>query len=160
MRKKFVILALVGIVALSSCSNKTGSDAQSVKLAGVTISGSAGKPPIVTFGTDAGPVSGLQFKDIVVGSGNTVVATSTVTAHYAGYGMSTKQKFDSSWDRGQPATFPLNQVILGWQQGLQGMKVGGRRLLIIPGELAYGQKPPPGIELNETLVFVVDLVAI
>ncbi len=164
MRKKFLILALVGFLALSGCSNiskkYSAGESKSVTLSGVTVSGSLGTVPMVTFGPDAAPVTDLQLKDIFVGTGDSVTATSTVTAHYAGYGMTTKQKFDSSWDRGQPSTFPLNQVILGWQQGLQGMKVGGRRLLVIPGELAYGQSPPPGIQPNETLVFVIDLQAI
>lgn len=168
MRKKFLMFALVGMLALSGCT-KDSTDAsnhnysgtsKSVTLAGVTVSGSQGTVPVVTFGSDAGPVNELQIKDIFIGTGASVVATSSVTAHYAGYGMTTKQKFDSSWDRGQSATFPLNQVILGWQQGLQGMKVGGRRLLIIPGGLAYGQNPPPGIKVNETLVFVVDMLAV
>ncbi|MCX6405223.1 MAG: FKBP-type peptidyl-prolyl cis-trans isomerase [Actinobacteria bacterium] len=74
--------------------------------------------------------------------------------------MNTKAKFDSSWDRGEPATFPISGVIQGWQQGLQGMKVGGRRLLIIPGDLGYGPAGQGSIEPNETLVFVVDLTAV
>ena len=86
----------------------------------------------------------------------------TVTAHYTGWGAATGAQFDASWDRGQPATFPLDGVILGWQQGLIGMKVGGRRVLVIPADLGYGQTPPPGsgIQPGETLIFVVDLVAI
>jgi peptidylprolyl isomerase len=69
--------------------------------------------------------------------------------------------FDASWVRGEPATFPLPNVILGWQEGLVGMQVGGRRLLVIPAELGYGNNPPSGsgIEPGETLIFVVDLVS-
>jgi peptidylprolyl isomerase len=69
--------------------------------------------------------------------------------------------FDGSWARGEPATFPLPNVILGWQEGLVGMQAGGRRLLVIPAELGYGNNPPPnsGIEAGETLIFVVDLVS-
>ena len=72
------------------------------------------------------------------------------------------KEFDSSWSRGaQPATFPLNQVIPGWTQGLTGMKIGGRRLLVIPASLAYGdQSPTPAIQNGETLVFVVDVMSI
>jgi peptidylprolyl isomerase len=74
--------------------------------------------------------------------------------------MNTGQKFDSSWDRGQPIEFGLDQVIAGWTQGVPGMKIGGRRVLVIPADLAYGQNPPPGsgIEPGEPLVFVIDLV--
>ena len=83
---------------------------------------------------------------------------------YVGNSWSTGVQFDSSWDRGaEPFTFPLGagQVIAGWDQGVAGMKEGGRRLLVIPPDLAYGaQSPSPDIAPNETLVFVVDLVKI
>ena len=68
--------------------------------------------------------------------------------------------FDSSWARGSAATFPLDGVIAGWQQGLPGMQVGGQRILVIPGDLAYGEAPPQGIAPNETLIFLVDLQAV
>jgi peptidylprolyl isomerase len=82
-----------------------------------------------------------------------------VLANYAGYGATTTKQFDSSFDRGQPSPFGLDQVIKGWTEGIPGMKTGGRRLLIIPGDLAYGANPPSAdIEPNEVLVFVVDVV--
>ena len=86
----------------------------------------------------------------------------SVNTHYVGIGWDTKRQFDSSWDRGEPLRFPLSGVIAGWQQGMLGMKVGGTRLLVIPGELAYGSTPPDGagIEPDETLVFVVNLQSI
>jgi peptidylprolyl isomerase len=98
----------------------------------------------------------------VVGDGAQVNSDSTVTAHYVGYGMSTGQMFDESWSRGEPTTFPLSQVIIGWQEGLNGMKVGGRRALLITADKAYGDAPPAGsgIEPGETLLFVVDLVGV
>jgi peptidylprolyl isomerase len=85
-----------------------------------------------------------------------------VTVHYVGCGQQSAKQFDASWDRGQPATFGLDQVIQGWSEGLVGMKEGGRRELTIPGELAYGANPPPGagIHPNETLVFVVDMISV
>ena len=81
--------------------------------------------------------------------------------HYVGVGQITKKEFDSSWTRGEPAEFNVDRVIKGWTLGLIGMKVGGRRTLIIPGALAYGKNPPgTNIKVDETLIFVVDLVAV
>lgn len=116
--------------------------------------------PVVVI-TPGDPVTELVVTDLIVGAGDEVPAGATVTAHYVGYGAATGVMFDSSWARGEPATFPLDQVILGWQEGLVGMQVGGRRLLVIPSSLGYGQNPPPGsgIEPGETLIFVVDLVS-
>jgi peptidylprolyl isomerase len=84
-----------------------------------------------------------------------------VTVNYAGVLYKNGKEFDSSWKRGQPATFSLSGVIKGWTQGIPGMKVGGRRELIIPPSLAYGKSgSPPTIGPNETLVFVIDLHSI
>ena len=107
------------------------------------------------------PPAGLEIEDIKKGDGATVKPGDTVTAHYVGVSYSTGTEFDSSWSRGQPATFPLAQVIPGWQQGIPGMKVGGRRRLVIPPDLGYGESgQPPDIGPNETLIFVVDLVSV
>ena len=135
---------------------------QDVTLAGATVTGPLGTEPSVVVDTSAGPAPELLIADSAVGTGAQVAAGDTVTAHYAGYGAATGALFDASWKRGAPATFPLGQVIAGWQQGLVGMKVGGRRVLVIPAELGYGQNPPPGsgIQAGETLIFVVDLVGI
>ncbi len=105
-------------------------------------------------------VTELVVTDEVDGSGDEVTTGATVTAHYVGVSASTGEQFDASWDRGSPISFPLDGVIQGWSQGLLGMKVGGRRTLVIPGHMAYGAHPPPGagIAPNETLVFTVDLV--
>jgi peptidylprolyl isomerase len=107
------------------------------------------------------PPAELQKTDIVKGKGKTAKAGDTVSVQYVGNSWSTGAQFDASWDRGgEPFAFPLGagQVIPGWDQGVAGMKVGGRRLLVIPPELAYGaQSPSPDIAANETLVFVVDL---
>ncbi len=103
----------------------------------------------------------LIKKDIKIGTGAEVTAASTVNANYIGVACSTGKIFDSSWSRGQPAEFPLNGVIQGWQQGLPGMKVGGERLLGIPADEAYGATgSPPTIGPNEALWFVVDLVGV
>lgn len=108
------------------------------------------------------PVTELQVTDDVEGTGAEVQPGDTITAHYLGVSASTGETFDSSWQRGEPATFPLDGVIQGWSEGLVGMKEGGRRTLVIPADMAYGDTPPPGsgIEPGETLVFTVDLVSI
>ena len=107
------------------------------------------------------PPAELQKTDIVKGKGKAAKAGDTVSVQYVGNSWSTGTQFDASWDRGaEPFEFPLGagQVIPGWDQGVAGMKRGGRRLLVIPPELAYGaQSPSPDIAPNETLVFVVDL---
>jgi peptidylprolyl isomerase len=102
----------------------------------------------------------LVKEDVVGGTGRAAKEGDTVTVHYVGVNFSTGDQFDSSWDRGEPATFQLaqGQLIDGWVQGMKGMKVGGRRKLVIPPELGYGaQGSPPAIPPNETLVFVIDL---
>jgi peptidylprolyl isomerase len=102
----------------------------------------------------------LVKQDIVKGTGATANPGDTVTVQYVGVRFRDGQQFDASWDRGQPFVFPLGagQVIPGWDQGVVGMKVGGRRQLTIPSDLAYGaQGSPPDIAPNETLIFVVDL---
>jgi FKBP-type peptidyl-prolyl cis-trans isomerase len=129
---------------------------------GVTVTGAAGAKPTTTIGAETKNTNQLTVKDLIVGTGAEAKPTDTITAHYVGIGGISGQQFDSSWDRGQAAQFPLNGVIVGWQNGIPGMKVGGRRLLVIPGDQAYGANPPAGsgIQPNEPLVFVVDLVSI
>ncbi|MEO7556139.1 MAG: FKBP-type peptidyl-prolyl cis-trans isomerase [Acidimicrobiales bacterium] len=105
------------------------------------------------------PPSSLVVQDLTPGTGADVVATSTLTVNYIGVSCSTGKVFDSSYKTGQPATFPLAQVIPGWQQGLVGMKVGGQRLLGIPPDQGYGTDGrPPTIAPSETLWFVVEVV--
>jgi peptidylprolyl isomerase len=106
------------------------------------------------------PPAKLIVKDIVKGTGKALKEGDTATVQYVGASWSTGAEFDASWDRGAPATFPVAQgsLIQGWVDGLQGMKVGGRRELVIPPNLGYGpQGSPPSIAPNETLVFVIDL---
>jgi peptidylprolyl isomerase len=109
------------------------------------------------------PPRRLEKEDIVHGKGPAAKPGDTLTVHYAGVSFSTGEEFDASWNSGQPFTFPLGagQVIPGWDKGLVGMRKGGRRMLTIPPELAYGPAgQPPVIGPNETLVFVVDLLKI
>jgi FKBP-type peptidyl-prolyl cis-trans isomerase len=102
----------------------------------------------------------LVVKDIVKGKGKTAKLDDSITVHYVGSVFSSGEEFEASWDSGDTATFPLSkgQLIEGWVRGIPGMKVGGRRMLIIPSELAYGADgSPPKIGPNEPLVFVIDL---
>jgi peptidylprolyl isomerase len=104
----------------------------------------------------------LVTKDLEPGHGPTVAEGTTVSVHYVGVSFSTKQQFDASWDRGQPFNFVVGdpQIIQGWNQGLVGMKLCGRRELVIPPELGYGAQGSGDIKPNETLVFVIDVLAI
>lgn len=142
---------------MSACSSDSSSPEALVD--GVTVTGEKDQAPTITVDSSKTPPSELVTKDIYVGEGTPVAAGDTVNSHYTGVTWSTGQVFDSSWERGQPISFSLAQVIPGWQQGLVGMKPGGRRLLVIPPDLGYGaQGSPPAIPPNSTLVFVVDLV--
>jgi peptidylprolyl isomerase len=117
--------------------------------------------PKVTVPTGAPPKQ-LVTKELEEGTGAEAKAGDEVTVQYVGVNYKNGKEFDSSWSRNEPFAFQLGagQVIPGWEQGIEGMKVGGRRELIIPPELAYGEAgSPPAIGPNETLVFVVDLLA-
>lgn len=105
----------------------------------------------------------LQITDITVGDGAVATPGSTATVHYVGVAHSTGEQFDASWDRDEPFIFTVGagQVIVGWDQGVAGMKVGGRRRLVIPAHLGYGERGAGGvIAPGETLIFVVDLLAV
>ena len=107
-----------------------------------------------------GKVDKLQITDLTEGAGDEVKAGDTLTVHYKGTLAQTGAKFDSSYDRGEPATFPLTGVIQGWQEGMPGMKVGGKRRLVIPAAMAYGDTAQKGIPANSDLVFEIELIAI
>ncbi|MEV7528286.1 FKBP-type peptidyl-prolyl cis-trans isomerase [Agrococcus sediminis] len=105
----------------------------------------------------------LEITDITVGDGEEAVAGKQVSVHYVGVTHSGGEEFDASYNRGAPLEFPLGvgMVIKGWEQGIEGMRVGGRRRLVIPPHLAYGERGAGGvIGPNETLIFVCDLVAV
>ena len=109
------------------------------------------------------PPDDLVLEDIVVGTGDEAVSGKQVTVDYVGVAHSTGEQFDASWDRGQSFRFFLGagRVIKGWDQGVAGMRVGGRRKLVIPPHLAYGDRGAgDAIKPGETLVFVVDLVRV
>jgi len=105
----------------------------------------------------------LVIEEIIIGEGATATSGSTAIVHYVGVSASTGEQFDASWDRDETFSFPLGagHVIAGWDQGVQGMRVGGRRRLVIPAHLGYGQSGAGGvIAPGETLIFVVDLVEV
>ena len=110
---------------------------------------------------DGPPPTELEVTDLTEGDGAEATAGSTVSVHYVGVAHSTGEQFDASYDRGSPLQFRLGvgQVISGWDTGVQGMKVGGRRKLVIPPHLAYGDRGAGGvIQPGESLIFVVDLI--
>lgn len=112
--------------------------------------------PEIDFHEEPAP-SELVIKDLAVGEGPAAVAGGTVTVHYVGVNYESGEQFDASWDRGEPATFPLNGLIQAWQDGIPGMQVGGRRELICPPHTAYGDN---GRLAGQTLIFVIDLLQV
>jgi len=169
-----VALLLAAAVALAACGSSGGSDAgdggtSASTGAATPAAGSAkGKPCVAVSdplpaGAPEVPVQvgpapkKLVIEDITPGTGTEVSASSTVVADYIGVSCSTGKIFDASYTTGQPVTFPLSNVIPGWQQGLVGMKVGGKRLLGIPSDLAYGPSGRDPIAPDEALWFVVEL---
>jgi peptidylprolyl isomerase len=118
--------------------------------------------PAVTIPSGA-PPDDLVIEDLTLGTGTEATSGKTVDVHYVGVGWSSQKQFDASWDRGDPFSFQLGagRVIKGWDQGVAGMKVGGRRRLTIPAKLGYGERGAGrDIKPGETLVFVVDLLAV
>ena len=154
---------LISLSILLTLSTLTGCGAKSVSndatATNPTVSGEAGSKPIIGSPEGTAPAT-LVTNDIIVGTGKEAVATSTLTVHYTLMAWSTGQVVESSWDGGSPETFPLSGVIVGWQQGIPGMKEGGRRLLVIPAELGYGAAGGGPIGPNETLIFVVDVISV
>ena len=118
----------------------------------------AGQKPEIDF-IDGPPPSDLVITDLVVGEGATAEPGGRVTVHYVGVDFETGEQFDASWDRGEAITFPLAGLIAGWQEGIPGMRVGGRRQLVIPPALAYGESGGHRLA-GRTLVFVIDLLAV
>ncbi len=157
--KIFAVLA-VAAIAFATITSFGGKDTVSESAAGLpAVTGNAGEAPTITPPTGAAPAT-LQTQDIIVGTGTEILPTSTLTVHYTLMTWSNGALVESSWSSGQPATFPLSGVIAGWQEGLPGAKVGGRRLLVIPADKGYGPNGSGPIGPNETLIFVVDIIAV
>ncbi len=114
--------------------------------------------PEIDFHPEPAPAT-LAIRDIIVGDGPEAKAGGKVTVHYVGVNYATGEQFDASWDRGAPATFPLNGLITAWQDGIPGMKVGGRRELICPPATAYGTSGGHRLS-GQTLIFVIDLLQV
>jgi peptidylprolyl isomerase len=159
-------LAVGMALAIAGCGDdeSTGADSETTEAAKPAESAQSapGKKPTVTV-PDGAPSKKLQERDLIEGDGAVAKSGDEVTVHYVGVGYESGEEFDASWDRGEPFPFALGagEVISGWDQGVEGMKVGGRRELTIPPSLAYGPAgSPPAIGPNETLVFVVDLLAV
>jgi peptidylprolyl isomerase len=159
-------LALCALVALAGCggsgdSSSTTESSGSASTESTTTVKENTKPKVAV--PKGKPPKKLVVKEIEEGTGATAKAGDQVTVQYVGVNYKTGKEFDSSWSRNEPFTFNLGagEVIPGWDEGVAGMKVGGRRELIIPPELGYGEAgSPPAIPPNETLVFVIDLVGI
>lgn len=172
------LIALTGCASKShsggspsgSTTNSAGnSDASTVNFNDVTVAGatSMSDKPKVTVSSSGQP-SALQVKDLVTGTGDPATAGSSVTVQYVGVLYANGKQFDASWDHGGATSFPLTGVVPGFAQGIAGgqgiepMKVGGRRLMILPAALGYGAKGTPdgSIPPNAPIVFVVDLVGV
>jgi peptidylprolyl isomerase len=154
MKKVAAILAL-SLVALTGCS-EIGDTVSSDTL--VKVTANSGEAPTITAPSGDAPTE-LIAQDVIVGTGTEVVATSTLTVHYTLMKWSDGSILESSWTGGAPVTFPLSDVIVGWQQGLVSAKVGARRLLVIPPALGYGPMAGHPLE-KETLIFAVDIIAV
>jgi peptidylprolyl isomerase len=160
-RGPLLIIALCAALALAvaGCGSDDSSTTASSEASGST--NTSVKPEVEV--PDGAPPKELETVEIVEGDGAEAEAGDQVTVQYVGVNYKNGKEFDASWDRGEPFSFTLGagEVIGGWDQGVAGMKVGGRRELIIPPELGYGSSgSPPTIPPNETLVFIVDLLAV
>jgi len=166
MSRGLIALMVCAALAIAGCGGGSDSSSGESTAGGETTAAeSAGgekTKPKVTVPKGAPPKK-LETREIEEGSGEEAKSGDEVTVQYVGVGFKTGEEFDSSWSRSEPFSFTLGggEVIPGWDQGVEGMKVGGRRELIIPPELAYGEAgAPPAIGPNETLVFVVDLLEV
>jgi FKBP-type peptidyl-prolyl cis-trans isomerase len=162
-RTLFLVLVLVLVLSLAACGGDDGGDSAATatpKATATPDNTDVTKKPKVTV-PDELPPEKLQSVDIVKGKGPPAKDGDKVSMMYTGITWSTSVEFDTSWDDGKPYTLTLGQgdVIKGWDEGIVGMRKGGRRELTIPAELAYGaQGSPPSIGPNECLRFIIDLV--
>ena len=159
-RPLLLVLALAALIAIPGCGSDSGETA-SKSTPEASETPTATKPE-VTVPKGKLPEK-LEIKDLKEGSGATAEPGKQVSVQYVGVSALNGRQFDASWDRGEPFQFQLGSgsVIPGWDEGVKGMKVGGRRQLVIPPDMAYGADgSPPTIGPNETLVFVIDLLSV
>ena len=169
MKARFAAVIAMSSVLLTGCGDQELNSSADKVPPVTTNQGDVPNLPTVTTNQGEAPTIGaptgdapktLVIKDIIVGKGAEALPTSTMTVHYTLMTWSNGALIESSWNSGSPATFPLANVIVGWQQGIPGMKVGGRRLLVIPSDLGYGAQGGGPIGPNETLIFVVDAIGV
>ncbi|MGY2083048.1 FKBP-type peptidyl-prolyl cis-trans isomerase [Blastococcus sp. SYSU DS0539] len=159
------LLALLLSVVLTACGGEDGAESSGGSTAAVAeeVSTDLSVAPEVPA-SDAEPPTELVVEDVVVGDGAEAVEGTTVAVKYVGAFYETGEEFDSSWSRGADETLPVTlgagQVIAGFEQGITGMQVGGRRVVTIPSDLGYGDQPRGPIPAGSTLVFVIDLVEV
>jgi len=160
--RRWTLGALVGtaaLVGLAACGGDSGNESASGQPC-VKAKGLPKQAPSIDI-RKGRPLDILMYRDIAPGDGASVGPESTVTVEYIGVACSTGKVFATSYVRSEPATYQMNGVIPGWREGLEGMRVGGRRLLSVPPRLAYGDKGlEPDIAPGETLWFVVDLMEV
>jgi len=157
-------LCLALAIAVAGCGGGDDSSSDSTGSSGSAEAGNTdlSKKPKVTVPSGVSPKQ-FAYKEIVEGTGAVAKAGDKVSVQYVGVGYDTEKEFDSSWSSGQPFPFTLGAgaVIKGWDKGVEGMKVGGRRELLLPPDLAYGPAgSPPNIGPNETLIFIIDLLEV
>jgi peptidylprolyl isomerase len=156
-------IAVCASLAVAGCGGSSDSSSSSTgSTPTATTESTAKTKPKVTVPKGAPPQK-LEVEELEEGSGAEAKAGDKVTVQYVGVSYKNGKEFDASWDRGEPFSFTLGagEVISGWDQGVEGMKEGGRRELIIPPDLAYGEAGyPPAIAPNEALVFVIDLLEV
>ncbi len=171
MKKILLSLTVCALTSLAvSFSSAADDSASSVTLAAATVTGAtnmSAKPHVTSESTL--PAGKLKVKDLVVGKGAAANPTSTVTVQYVGVRYADGKQFDSSWDRGGQTSFSLRKVVKGFTEGIGGneegvapMKVGGRRIMIVPAEMGYGDRGTPdgAIPPDASIVFVVDLLGV
>jgi FKBP-type peptidyl-prolyl cis-trans isomerase len=164
MRKVVLIILACLAVTIVGCGGDEATSVSSGETSASTAADSSAAPPTKpkVEVPDGAPPTKLESRDLVQGDGPVARAGDEVTVQYVGVDYRSGEQFDASWDRGEPFTFPLGagEVIQGWDQGVQGMKVGGRRELIVPPKLGYGSQQVGPIAPNSTLIFVVDLISV
>ena len=171
MKKILLLLTIAGIAAINPAHLASAADdaSASVTFNGVSVSGATNmsSKPKVTAESHL-PSASLKVKDLVVGKGEAATPDSTVSVQYVGVRYADGKQFDSSWESGGPTSMSLRKVVKGFTQGIGGkgdiapMKVGGRRIIIVPSEMGYGEEGTAdgSIPPNASIVFVVDLIAV